>query len=652
MWSDRESEIDLLNVEHLVAAVEATVGAEHLLPVTVGVFGDWGSGKSTVMNLAREALDDDENTLCVHFNGWLFEGYEDAKAAILGTILDRLSEKKGLGDDARELIGKLIKRVKWFRLAGMAGSVALVAQGLPAEAAMATASLQTGSDLMKDVLKEAPEGEDEIRRTIRDFEKDFRELLKKTGIRSVVVFIDDLDRCLPTTIMATLEAIRLFVFVPGMAFVIAADERLVRRAVRQHFPGVVGADTEVASNYPSSDVGREYLEKLIQVPVHVPPLSRAEIATYVNLLFAQLHLGEDFPACCEKVRQEMAASVGTEVVFSLATAEDFLGKPPEEALAADLSLAGQVGDVLSASVHGNPRQTKRFLNALLLRLQMADARGVDLDRRLTAKLMLLEYFKPVLFQTLGLWQAAQGGEPNELRQLEAWNLQQAGPAAAKTGKSEDGEEEEATVGARDASEDEGEEKTEVAAIELTEELKPWVAEQWVRDWLTLDPPLTGTNLAPYFFFARERTGAIGQLVAQLSPAARKVLKQLLVSSELSHKLAMKEAKELSPTEAGGVFDALVRHTSTVGGMEKPNSALAGLIRFVEVRQELQGQLSAYIRRLPLSTIGPWAPPMLAASLSGEKHQSARDAIFAKWKGEDGLLKRTTKMIEKQLKQGD
>lgn len=648
MWSDRESELDLLNVQHLVAAVEATVRAEHLLPVTVGVFGDWGSGKSTVMNLAREALAGDDDILCVHFNGWLFEGYEDAKAAILGTILDKVDEKKGVGAEAKELIGKLAKRVNWFRVVGLAGSAATMIQGLPPEFAMAAAGAHAAPGLIKEVFEAAPEGEDQVRRTIRDFQQDFRELLDKTGIRTVVVFIDDLDRCLPTTIVATLEAIRLFVFVPGMAFVIAADERLVRRAVRQHFPGVVEAVPEVAANYPSSDVGREYLEKLIQVPVHVPPLSRAEIATYVNLLFAQLHLGKDFPACCASVREKMATSVGTEVVFSLATAEDFIGKPPEGGLADDLALAGQVGDVLSASVHGNPRQTKRFLNALLLRLRMAEARGVELDRRLTAKLMLLEYFKPALFQTLGLWQAAQGGEPDEIRQLEAWNRQQAGPAAARSAaatdegadESADGEPGEETTDGEKAREDQ---------VELAEELRPWTTEQWVRDWLAIDPPLAGVNLAPYFFFARERTGAIGQLVAQLSQAGREVLQKFLVSSRVSHTVAAKAAKDLSPVEAGGVFDALVRHTSTVGGMEKQDSALAGLFRFVEVRPEFQGQLAAYVGTLPLSSIGAWAPPLLASALSDEKYHAARDEIFAKWKSEKGMLRRATEMVEKQLK---
>ncbi len=646
MWSDRESELDLLNVQHLVAAIEATVRADHLLPVTVGVFGDWGSGKSTVLNLAREALDKDEKILCVHFNGWLFEGYEDAKAAILGTILDRLNEKEGLSEELKTAIGKLVKRVSWFRLTGLVGSAAMLTQGLPPEAAMLASGLQA-APRVQEILKEAPEGEDEIRRTIRDFEKDFRELLRKTGIRSVVVFIDDLDRCIPTTIMATLEAIRLFVFVPGMAFVIAADERLVRRAVRQHFPDVTAVDPEVQANYPSSDLGREYLEKLIQVPVYVPPLSRAEIATYVNLLFAQLHLGKDFPACCEKVRRDMATSVGTEVVFSLQTAEDFIGKALGEDLAEDLSLAGQVGDVLSASVHGNPRQTKRFLNTLLLRLQMAEARGVDLDRRLTAKLMLLEYFKPSLFQVLGAWQAAQGGEPDEIRQLEAWHVQQSGSSTATIAKVIGGAGKGATQ--EDAGRSGDGEKDKQAEVELPTEVMPWVADQWVRQWLALEPRLAGTSLTPYFFFARERTGAINQFVAELSSAARSVLQQLLISSEVSHRVAITHAKNLSPVEAGGVFDALSRHTSTVGGMKKPDSALAGLLRFVEVRPELQGQLVAYVRSLPVSSIASWVPPLLAAVLTSEQHHPARDAIFARWKRGKGLLQRATEMAEKTLK---
>lgn len=79
MWSDRASELDVLNVQHLVAAVQVTVTEEHLVAVTVGVFGDCDSSKSTMMRLIQEEIEKDDGILFVHFNGWLLEGYEDPR---------------------------------------------------------------------------------------------------------------------------------------------------------------------------------------------------------------------------------------------------------------------------------------------------------------------------------------------------------------------------------------------------------------------------------------------------------------------------------------------------------------------------------------------------------------------------------------------
>ncbi len=92
LWSDNEAEIDLLRFGYLADAVARIVAAPDLLPVTVGVFGDWGGGKSTLMQLARQLLDQQEGVLTLTFNGWLFEGYEDAKAALMGTILDSIED--------------------------------------------------------------------------------------------------------------------------------------------------------------------------------------------------------------------------------------------------------------------------------------------------------------------------------------------------------------------------------------------------------------------------------------------------------------------------------------------------------------------------------------------------------------------------------
>ena len=102
-------------------------------------------------------------------------------------------------------------------------------------------------------------------------------MLKEANITRLVITIDDLDRCSPETIIPTLEAIKLFLFVPKTAFIIGADEELVRYAVRRRFPELPGDRREV---------GRDYLEKLIQFPIRIPALGRAEVESYMGLLFA------------------------------------------------------------------------------------------------------------------------------------------------------------------------------------------------------------------------------------------------------------------------------------------------------------------------------------------------------------------------------
>lgn len=72
------------------------------------------------------------------------------------------------------------------------------------------------------------------------FREDFEALLEEADIDRLVVLIDDLDRCLPPTIIQTLEAIKLFLSVGNVAFVIGADERLVQYAVRERFPELPG----------------------------------------------------------------------------------------------------------------------------------------------------------------------------------------------------------------------------------------------------------------------------------------------------------------------------------------------------------------------------------------------------------------------------
>ncbi|NTV93568.1 MAG: NTPase KAP, partial [Chlorobiaceae bacterium] len=93
---------------------------------------------------------------------------------------------------------------------------------------------------------------------------------------TLIVLVDDLDRCLPNTAISTLEAMRLLLFIPQTAFIIAADEQMIRNSVRYHFGNIDLSDELVTS----------YFDKLIQIPLRVPRLGVNEVKGYLILLLA------------------------------------------------------------------------------------------------------------------------------------------------------------------------------------------------------------------------------------------------------------------------------------------------------------------------------------------------------------------------------
>src|SRR5450432_3767946 len=110
---------------------------------------------------------------------------------------------------------------------------------------------------------------------IEAFRREFGELL--VGLdTTLVLFIDNLDRCLPDTAIGTLEAIRLFLFMPRTAFVIAADEDMIRHSVAKHFDD------------PNASHVRDYLDKVIQVPLRVPQVGTEDLRAYMYSLFVGL----------------------------------------------------------------------------------------------------------------------------------------------------------------------------------------------------------------------------------------------------------------------------------------------------------------------------------------------------------------------------
>lgn len=115
-------------------------------------------------------------------------------------------------------------------------------------------------------------------------------------MEAVIVLIDDLDRCLPETVVDTFEAIRLFLNSPQTAYVVAASREIVESAIDSRYPELKWEGGQ--------GIGHDYLEKMLQLQVSVPRLSGEQIESYINLLIAQLYLSKaDFLAVCTALRR-------------------------------------------------------------------------------------------------------------------------------------------------------------------------------------------------------------------------------------------------------------------------------------------------------------------------------------------------------------
>lgn len=301
--TDNETKVDLLNNEAIATTIIHLLAKRPEQAITVGVHGDWGAGKSSILEMIEASLDGDQDVVCIKFNGWRFQGFEDAKIALIEGIVTELIEKRSLGTKAGEAVKNIFKRIDWLKVARHGGGLAFTAlSGIPTadqiNAAVGTVKGvldNPGEHVTKENYDAAVDGmqgllkADDPKRLpeeIGQFRKAFDELLDKAGVKQLVVLIDDLDRCLPDIAIETLEAVRLFLFTKRTAFIVAADEAMIEYSVRKHFP-------ELPDTTGPRDYARNYLEKLIQVPFRIPALGETETRIYVTLLLIGAELGEE-----------------------------------------------------------------------------------------------------------------------------------------------------------------------------------------------------------------------------------------------------------------------------------------------------------------------------------------------------------------------
>jgi predicted KAP-like P-loop ATPase len=595
MWKDSETNNDLLDFDYLIGLTKDIIMNDELSPSSIGVYGDWGSGKSSLIEMTLNELESEEDYLCLKFNGWLFEGYEDAKTALIGTILDEIKNKKKPTAKAKEAIERLYKNIDFFKLASkgakygldflLTGGIGTVAD-ITMQSIVSAVKSKAGDvseDDIKGVLSKTLKSDD-IRKNLKSFNKDFSELLNKTKIKRLVVFIDELDRCNPDTILETFEAMRLFLFTQGTSFIIGADERQVMYAVRKKFPEIKGNRI---------DIGKEYLEKIIQYPVKIPQLGIKEVQFYIMCLLLKYELKDKSTSVLEFIQAERKKDfLNFSMSFSLIE-----GKFPniEDKLKEVIALSNQLSAVLSKGLNGNPRHCKRFLNSLSMRITMAKVKGIDLDKKVLSKLMLLEYFKDSVFKELGEMQALEKGFPNEIKlfETEGWDS--------------------------------------------IEKLKVWKDDEWFKDWLKIEPKLSEIDLRPYFYFSRESLQLrISSDVQQLSIEAEKVLKDLLSGGDSARREALKKSKQISVYEATQIQKAIIIEVETSSNISL--ELLKSLIDWGSSKEELFSKTIICLNSMPSNSIKLSFIPQIKDFGKNAKKDSEIKELFEKWKKENPKLK--------------
>ena len=258
-------------------------------PIAIGISGRWGSGKSTLLETIKGHLDSTEHLdhnlsqltfvnpddhasqfrrcRTVWFNAWKYSDEDELLVALLRVILQRMESDSYISKMRAKIASPFFPRrdvintiLSWFSFKTPFGDMKLNT-GAPIETTFA-----------KKIAFSDQFNEEFVRLCAIWAQRDLnaKKIESKKGV--VVIFIDDLDRCLPEKTVQILEAIKLFLNTEGFAFVLAADEEMIRRAVEAHY------ERSKIKDQRASD----YLEKIFQVRFPLPDLTSEQVQSYIK----------------------------------------------------------------------------------------------------------------------------------------------------------------------------------------------------------------------------------------------------------------------------------------------------------------------------------------------------------------------------------
>lgn len=599
LWSDDPAGIDLLSFDAVAETLADALLDDRLDPVALGLSGSWGSGKTTVLGLVAQELDrrktNEQRILVVQTDPWRYDPATGIKESLIAEVLGALGREVATSatatDKAKNLLARLGRRIDWAKALKLAATSSLMLQ-IP--------SVGSIVDLVKPT-----EGEEAEPRGLEAFRDEFAELMSSDDlrhVRAVVVLVDDLDRCLPETVVDSLEAIRLFLAVPKMSFVIAADEERVADAIRTRFRSTGAPDDEDDRQDPAT----LYLHKIVQTTIPLPALSHFDTQAYLLLL--QLQSATD-----QSVLDQLIGRCAE--VRKAGGSVDDIGDIQGLSMGNELAFAARLTPLLYEKLQGNPRYIKRFLNDLHVRQAVASRRGISLDPSVVAKLMALEALMKPEFKLLLGW-FAKGEMKDQLAGLEeaAGRPFAAGDSAQDTGDAPAETDVEQTTKKQPAKN---------PAAKTTSTVADY-SQAMIR-WAKLAPPLSGLDLAPYLTLAASFAGVT--LVDESLPEQLRDIAANLLSESRREQASVTDA-DLDALGDGDATD-LLRHIGRTMRDQpaKQKTAINAILRIANRRHSVAGDARDALLMLPTSEI-TFATPIQFRATDPDEVRS----VLTTWKG--------------------
>lgn len=219
-------------------------------PFTLAVDAGWGMGKSSLMRLIEAELRQRNDVATVWYNAWTSTG-ADALEGLIKSVLMRFDRRV-----LRRALNRLSERrtlITAVRVVATAAAAPLGVAGLVDRLWRQLSVDATSRNAMRDAL--------------RELATEWAESAEHEPRRLLVVFIDDLDRCSQETVLAVCEAVKVYLDVPGLAFVVGCDRSAL---------GPSGLLRDL------SPAGSAFMEKIFQTSYRLPVPSPDDVAGYVR----------------------------------------------------------------------------------------------------------------------------------------------------------------------------------------------------------------------------------------------------------------------------------------------------------------------------------------------------------------------------------